>query len=47
MKNERPEYIPDETRVRMKFFQTSQDVFSKGKISLVIQFTRMVKDPIC
>lgn len=44
MKNERPEYISDETRVRMKFFQTSQDVFSKGKLSLVIQFTRMVKD---
>lgn len=50
MKNERPEYISDETRVRMKFFQTSQDVFSKGKLSLVIQFTRMVKDkefPLC
>lgn len=44
MKNEQTEYISEETKSQMKTFQTNQDVFSKGKLSLVIQFTRMVKD---
>lgn len=36
------ETISKKTQKKMKQFQKEQDVFSKGKLSLVIQFTRMV-----
>lgn len=39
-----PEPISEETKESLKPFQIEYDVFSKGKLSLVIQFTRMVKD---
>ena len=38
------EMISKKTQKKMKQFQKEQDVFSKGKLSLVIQFTRMVID---
>ena len=38
------ETISEETKDALKSFQIEYDVFSKGKLSLVIQFTRMVKD---
>jgi len=38
------ETISKKTQKKMKQFQKEQDVFSKGKLSLVIQFTRMVMD---
>lgn len=34
----------ERTRRQLKRFQEYQDVFSKGKLSLAIQFTRMVRD---
>ena len=37
------ETISKKTQKKMKQFQKEQDVFSKGKLSLVIQFTRMDK----
>ena len=44
MELEPVENISEMTRRQMKRFQKYQDVFSKGKLSLAIQFTRMVKD---
>ena len=38
------EQISEETKESLKPFQAENDVFSKGKLSFVIQFTRMVKD---
>lgn len=44
MSNNQDYYLNDETRSSLKKFQVSQNIFSKGKLSLVIQFTRMVKE---
>ena len=38
------EAVSADTQEQMKRFQAYNDVFSKGQLSLVIQFTRMVKD---
>jgi len=38
------EKISEQTIASLKAFQLKHDVFSKGKLSLVIQFTRMVKE---
>lgn len=40
------EYISPNTREQMKRFQAYYDVFSKGQLSLVIQFTRMVQGKV-
>lgn len=44
MSNNQDYYLNNETRSSLKKFQVSQNIFSKGKLSLVIQFTRMVKE---
>lgn len=38
------EFVSEQTISALQPFQKDYDVFSKGKLSLVIQFTRMVKD---
>ena len=38
------EYISNKTAERVSSFQAENDIFSKGKLSLVIQFTRMVQE---
>lgn len=43
MDNMISETFSDATMRRMESFQSSNDIFSKGKLSLVIQFTRMAK----
>ena len=41
---QRNESFSDNVAIHLKVFQREQEVISKGKLSLVIQFTRMVKD---
>ena len=43
MDNMTNETFSGTTMNRMAYFQTNNDIFSKGKLSLVIQFTRMAK----
>ena len=43
MDNMTNETFSNATMLRMAFFQKNNDIFSKGKLSLVIQFTRMAK----
>ena len=40
----RNESFAENVSRHLKAFQSEQDVYSKGKLSLVIQFTRMVRD---
>lgn len=46
MDNTAREFFSETTAQRMAQFQADNDIFSKGKLSLVIQFTRMAKERV-